>query len=271
MSDEAVKEIEGLLEAELAKEQRTNRLTLRVGGGMVAFVAVYVSWVSVMVARMLDPAGLAEAATGFAIGAVPEAGAQVRTLVVDGAPDLVRMGSHQILEMIPDYRLALQQELDPVLDETCRVLAQAAVQELAERAGNPSATYATSEALQAGADAAVARVDAVLAEAMDKPDDDGVTPRQHIESSLGQLKRIDKELAILAKKKGHAPEREMLLAWLNVLGQHEEAEEAALKDDYKMQAAEAKKKPGDAGPAPAGKADAAGATAPAAAGGAPAR
>ena len=213
MSDEAVKEIEGLLEAELAKEQRTNRLTLRVGGGMVAFVAVYVSWVSGMVARMLDP----------------------------------------------------------VLDETCRVLAQAAVQELAERAGNPSATYATSEALQAGADAAVARVDAVLAEAMDKPDDDGVTPRQHIESSLGQLKRIDKELAILAKKKGHAPEREMLLAWLNVLGQHEEAEEAALKDDYKMQAAEAKKKPGDAGPAPAGKADAAGATAPAAAGGAPAR
>ena len=122
--------------------------------------------------------------SGFAIGAVPEASGEIRKLVIDGAPDLVRMGSDEILGMVPGYRASLEQELYPVIDEVCAVVASAAVTKLKTQAGDPGATYSSSEALQAGADAAVARVDAILEDAMDLPDveNDNITPRQQRET-----------------------------------------------------------------------------------------
>ncbi len=251
MSDEAVKEIEGLLQAEVEKERASNGLAMKIGGGFGLFVAGYLLWVSWAVGTLVDPAGLAQAASGFAIGAVPEAGKQVRALVVDGAPELVRMGSDQILGMLPGYRLALQEEIDPVLEEVCLVLANTAVKELSEHAGDPAATYSGDQAMQAAADAAVARVDATLSDAMDLPDEDGVTPRQSIDKSLTQLKKIDAQLKIIAKKGGDPQERELLVAWLGVVAQSNEAEEVALMEDHKATAAEAQKKEDAAAPAPA--------------------
>lgn len=242
MSDEAMKEIEGLLQAEVEKERASNGRTMKIGGGFGLFVAGYLLWVSWAVGTLLDPTGLAQAASGFAIGAVPDAGQQVRALVVDGAPDLVRMGSDQILGMVPGYRLALQEELDPVLEEVCVVLANTAVKELSEHAGDPAATYTGDAAMQAAADAAVARLDATLNDAMDLPDEDGVTPRESIDKSLTQLKKIDAQLKIIAKKGGDPRERELLVAWLGVVAQSNEAAEVALIEDHKATAAAAEKK-----------------------------
>ena len=244
-----MKEVETLLEADLAKEQASNRLTMQVGSGFVIFVAAYLVWISVSIGTLLDPSGLAHAATGYAIDAVPEAGKQVRLLVVDGAPDLARQGADQLVGLIPGYRALLQEEIDPVLDEVCGVLAEASVQELAQRAGEPASKYATDDALQAGADAAVARVDAILDESMQLEDDEGVTPKQHIEVALDQLKKVDKGLKVLARKGGDPAERELLLAWLNVIGQANEAEETALVADYKETAAAEKAARGETKPA----------------------
>lgn len=236
MSAEAVKEIEGLLEAEVAKERASNDLTMKVGGGFALFVAAYLGWMTWNVSTLLDPEGLALAASGFAIGAVPDAGKEVHKLVVEGAPDLVRLGSNEIIGMVPGYRLQLQAEIDPVLDEVCVVLANAAVKKLAEAGGDPNAKYDSSDALQAGADAAVGRVNSILDDAMDLPDDEGVTARQRIEQSLKSLKKIDAQLKIMNRKGGDPQERELLVAWLGIVAQHTEAAEVALVEDYKASA-----------------------------------
>ena len=185
MSD-AITEIEGLLEAELIKERAANGMTMKVGGGFAIFVACYLGWMTWNVGTLLDPEGLGLAASGYALESVPAASAEVRRLVIDGAPELVRMGSDEILALIPVYRVQLEEELDPVLDEVCVVLANAAVAKIVDKAGTPGAAYSSSEALQAGADAAVARVDAILEDALDLPDEEneGVTPRMQIEESL---------------------------------------------------------------------------------------
>lgn len=260
MSD-AIKEIESLLEAEVAKEKAANSMTMKVGGGFALFVGCYLGWMTWNVSTLLDPNGLALAASGFAIGAVPEASGEIRKLVIDGAPDLVRMGSDEILGMVPGYRASLEQELYPVIDEVCAVVASAAVTKLKTQAGDPSATYSSSEALQAGADAAVARVDAILEDAMDLPDveNDNITPRQRIEESLKSLKKIDAQLKIMNKKGGDPAERELLVAWLGLVTSHVEESEVALKEDYKVaaKAAEEKSKGGDDKPAEAPAAPAA--------------
>ena len=90
------------------------------------------------------------------------------------------------------------------------------------------------EALQAGADAVVDRVDAMLDESLDeRPDDGGPTPRESIEASLAKLKTIDSGLDNIVKGKGDPQERELLLVWMNLLVQNEEAADAAAKDAWR--------------------------------------
>ena len=219
MSDEAVKEIEAMLTAELHGERAANAKGLKIGGVAVVAVGAYLLWISSVIGQFLDPEGLALAASGFAVDAVPAAAQEIRALVVDGAPDLARLGSQQVIDQIPNYRMALQLEIDPVIDQVCAVLADAAVAKMVTQTGDPGATYDDDAALDAAAAAAVTSLDTVLNEAMDAPAEDGISPRQTIESSLTQLRHIDVELARIAKKGGDPAERELLLAWLGVLGQ----------------------------------------------------
>ncbi len=219
MSDEAIKEIEGLLEAELVAERAVTARSKKVGGVAVGIVAVYLTWISYAIGTLLDPVGLAEAASGFAIGAVPGASAQVREMVVTGAPELVRLGSDKIVEMIPNYRIELQSEIDPVIDDVSGLLAEAAVAEMLKSGGDAKAVYSDDAALIAAADAAGTRMDAILGNAMDKPDEEGLTPRSRIDASLSQLKSVDKELKLLARNGGDPQQREILLAFLNVMQQ----------------------------------------------------
>ncbi len=213
-----VAEIEALLAAQLEEERADNARSLKYSAVAVVCIGLYLTWISSVMGTFLDPEGLALAAAGFAVDAVPAAAAQVRSVVVEGAPDLARTGSEKVIEQIPSYREALQQEIDPVIDQVCGVLADAAVKKMADQTGDPNARYADDAALDHAAEAAVASLDSLLTSTMDEKDEDGTSPRATIESSLGQLKHIDTELQRVAKKGGNPAERELLLAWLNVLG-----------------------------------------------------
>ncbi len=223
-----VAQIEALLAAQLEQERATNKKSMMFSGVAVVFVGCYLLWISSVIGTFLDPEGLSLAAAGFAVDAVPAASQQVRALVVDGAPELARLGSDQVIAQIPSYREALQQEIDPVIDQVAGVLADAAVKKMATQAGDPAAKYQDDAALEAGAAAAVASLDDVLNSAMDERDEDGNTPRAIIGGSLAQLKHIDTELQRVAKKGGDPAERELLMAWLGVLGQ---APELAIEKD----------------------------------------
>jgi len=230
MTDNGYQDVIKRLELQLENEVKGNKSFNIVGGIFVAFIALYLIWLSASIGTLLQPVGLAEAAAGAALEAAPALSANLRELVVEGAPNLAGSASHAVVEMVPSYRVVLEEELRPVIDEVSGVVAGAAIKKMIE-----SGTDADdSIALQEAADAAVARLDSVLDEAMDEPmDADEPTPRQLIEESLGQLEVVDRGLKRLARGGGDESERELVFAWLNVLQQRTAELDKSLADEYR--------------------------------------
>ncbi|MSP54271.1 MAG: hypothetical protein EXR69_01490 [Myxococcales bacterium] len=217
-STDVVKEIEDLLTEQLNAEQKVTGVGRRNGLIVVAIAGAYLIGMSWVASEFLDPEGLALAASGYAVEAVPAGAAQIHALVVEGAPDLAKLGAQQLIAQIPSYRVSLEQQIDPVIDEVAGVLADAAVKKMAASSGDPNATYSDDAALEVAATAAVESLDLVLSEAMQEKGENGESPQHTITESLTGLKRIDTELSRGARKEGDPAERELLLAWLNVLG-----------------------------------------------------
>ncbi len=228
---EALAQVIQMLQAELGTVQEQAKKSTRMVGLVIILIGGYLFWAGAQLSKMLDPEQVASAATGLAIEAVPTAGDSLRTLVVDGAPDLARAGSQSVIDLIPAYREVLEQELTPVVDEVSVVLAQTAMQGIVKSAGEARSPMATQAALQAGADAVVKRVDIVLLDALDAPtDDQGPTARATIEASLLKLKRVDAGLKKLAAGRGDAKERELILSWIGLLQRFDaDAEKAAIQ------------------------------------------
>lgn len=229
MSAEAIKEIEGLLEDELQTVREMNMRTLMMGVAMALLVGVYLAWAASQVNKVLDPEGIALAATGVAIDAVPEAANSLRTLVVDGAPDLAKAASQSIVEMIPTYRQVMEDELSPIIDEVTGILSQTAVQNMVEAAktGDINEDMAMEEA----AAAVMLRLDTLFVEALnEEAEEDGPSPQNAIDAALKQLKTIDQGLARHAAGRGDAQERELLLAWIGMLGEVEATAQLSAKE-----------------------------------------
>jgi hypothetical protein len=230
MPENGIQDVIKRLELELENEAKGNKSFNIVAGIFVAFIALYLIWLSASISTLMQPEGLAEAAAGAALEAAPALSANLREVVVEGAPNLAAAASNSAVEMIPSYRGVLEDELRPVIDEVSSVVAAAAVKKMVESGGQADA----SEALQEAADAAVARLDEVLDEAMDEPmGPDEPTPRMVIEQSLGDLEVVDRGLKRLARGGGDAAERELIFAWLNVLQQHGEELDVSLQDEYR--------------------------------------
>ncbi len=227
MSAEAIKEIEGLLESELQNVREQNMRSLMIGVGLALLVGVYLAWAAAQVSKVLDPEGIAMAATGVAVEAVPEAAGSLRTLVVDGAPDLAQAASQGIVDMIPTYRQVMEDELNPIIDEVTGILAQTAVNAMVEAA--KSGEVNEDMAMEEAAAAVMVRMDALFVEGLNEPmEEDGPSPQDAIDAALKQLKTIDRGLAKHARGTGDSQERELLLAWIGLLSQMDmEAQVAA--------------------------------------------
>jgi len=213
-------EIKNLLEAELLEVQKANRWTRNVSIVFVLIVGVYLGWANAQVNVLLDPEGLADAATGVAVDSIPEASATLKATLIDGAPLLAGQASEAVVSLIPMYREQLEMETKPIVNDVAAILADAAVRAILK--STKTGENARSEAINAGADAVIVQFDNILQEAMDQPDDEGRTPRQAIESSVSQLSRIDKELKKIANGTGDAKERELLITWMNILTQYQD-------------------------------------------------
>ena len=232
--NKAIHEIEGLLEAELIRTRHATRRGLQYAiiGGVL--IGAYLLWANAQLSKLIDPEGLAEAATGLAIDAVPELGDTLHATVVDGAPDIARAASTSVIDMVPVYRQVLESELAPVVDEVSLVLAQAAVESMVESAEMANQDLAAQFAMQAGADAVVSRLDTVLDEALDHPTElGGPTPRQTIDTSLEKLQLIDRGLKRVAQGKGDPQERELILSWLALMDRYNNEANDAAADAYR--------------------------------------
>lgn len=259
MSDEALREVEGLLEAQLRQVEETNKRSMIIGGVVVLLFGGYLFWAHAQLSKLLDPEGLALAATGAALEAMPQASAALRAVVVDGAPDIAAGASTALVDMLPAYRQVLEDEMAPVVDEVTGVLAQTTVQQMVKaakerKAAGKELTEADKQlALQQASDAVVTRFDTLIEEAMDEPmENDGPTPREAIEASLEQLVTIDRGLRRVVRGQGDPQERELLLVWIDLISQYQaDANVAAAAEhtqkENKADAQEAKAKAGGEG------------------------
>ena len=235
MSDNGIQDVVKRLELELEKENKANKSFNVVAGIFVGVIALYLVWLSSQLGIVLQPTNLAEAAAGAALDAAPTVTAHMRELAVEGAPNLARATSQAAVDMVPTYRAVLEEEMKPVIDEVSAVVATTAVEKMVE-AGEQGEEGDESQALQEAADAAVGRLDAVLDEAMDTPmEKDDRTPRQLIEASLEQLETVDRGLKRLARGSGDKAERELVMAWLNVLQQYGDDIDVQLQERYQAE------------------------------------
>ncbi len=231
-TDNGIQDLLKRLDLDLENERKANKTLDVVAGIFVLIVACYLLWLSVQLGRILQPDAMAEAAAGAALDAAPSVTAHVRGLVVDGAPDLARTASDAAIEMVPAYRAALEDEMKPVIDEVSMVIATTALQKMSD--AGPGGEVDESLAMQEAADAVIARLDTVLAEAMDEPiEQDGQTPRELIDGSLENLEMVDRGLKRMASGGGESSERELVMAWLNVLQQYGENVDADAAEVYR--------------------------------------
>lgn len=231
-AEQALHEVEELLMAELRTTQAATKRSMIWGGVGLVLVAGYLAFANSQIKKIFDPEGLALAASGLAIGAVPDGAEALRTVVVDGAPDIARAASQAIIDMLPTYRQVMEDEMSPVIDEATGILAQTAVQHMIT-AGKAAGPAGEQHALQAGADAVITRFDTLMQEAMDEPtENDGPTPRQTIDASLTHLVTVDRGLQRVVRGRGDPRQRELLLTWINLIGQHNDSANTAATDAY---------------------------------------
>jgi hypothetical protein len=231
--EKGMQELATRLELQLEKERKGNKTFGYVAIGFVVIIGGYLLWLSYALGTMLNPANLAEATAGVAIDAAPGLMDHLHGIVVEGAPDLARTASDAAVDMIPNYRTALEDEMKPVVDEVAEVIAETAVKEMVAS----GEVKMDGQTMQAASEAAVARLSEVLDEAMDEPmEDDGRTPRQLIEGSLEQLTTIDRGLKRMARGDGDKSERELVMAWLNLVQQYNESMEVNAQEDHREEA-----------------------------------
>jgi len=212
-------EIEKLLLDELEKERKSTKISFIVAAVLVIIVVLYTSWLGSRINLILDPEGLALTASGLVIEAVPGISEELEATLVDGAPDIARSVSQGIIDAIPTFRLYVEEQLGPVIDQTAEEMAAAAVTKLSEKVAEQEVIEGQETAELANA--IVAEFEAGLEFALDEPDENGQTPRERIEASLASLEKIDRELKILARGRSlsdnQAKERDLLMAWLQLI------------------------------------------------------
>lgn len=222
--------VEALLVAELAKEKKSSQISYIVSAVLVVFVILYTSWLGSRIKLILEPEGLALTASGLVIEATPGIGAELEATLADGAPEIARYVSQSIVDAIPTFRVYVEEQLGPVVDQTAEEMAAAAVTKLSEKVASQEIVEGQETAELANA--IVEEFEAGLEYALDEPDENGETPRDRITASLEGLDKIDKELKLLARGRNlsdtQARERDLLMAWLQLIVQTEETMPAAV-------------------------------------------
>jgi hypothetical protein len=235
MSNDEMKSVLDAVEADLTAERQGNQRSMIIGGIAVLLIGGYLAVLHGQITRFLDPEELALAATGAAVEAAPGVEAQLRVLVVDGAPDIARSMSNAVVDAIPTYRQTLEEELKPVIDEVSVVLATTAVNRMLAAEGGQAAAEAAG--LDAAADAVIARLDGVLNEAMDEPSQlDGPSPADLIETSIEKLTMVDRGLRRLARGGGDEAERELVMTLLGAIDASQAQRDTTEQDAYRTRA-----------------------------------
>ena len=245
--------IKKALDEELESLKKSNQQSTIIGGAVCLLVGGYLLMLNSQLSHFFEPEEVALAAAGAAVEAAPAVEESLRELLVEGAPDIARSMSTAVVDTIPSYRAAAEDELRPVIDEVTSILAVTAVNKMLE--SEAPAPVAAQMGTAAAADAVIERLDTMFEGAMNEPSDlDGPTPAQLIDQSVEKLQMVDRGLRRIARGGGDQAERELVLTLVAAIDAAQTEAAVAEADAYRAKGdddAKEKAKAGDAEKAPA--------------------
>ncbi len=215
-----------LVRAELEKEKKNTRNTYLISVVLVIIVLGYTTWLSSQITKILHPEELALTTSGLVIDAVPKVGQDLERTLVDGAPGIARSVTDEILDTLPSFRMYLEEQFTPIVDQVAHEMTFAAVAKLKEEVKNAKFEERAPSEL---ARALVEEFQKTIEFALDEPNAEGETPRDRIDRALATLEKIDAELKML-ERGGNLPpdrakERELIMGWLEFLVRAEAGED----------------------------------------------
>ena len=217
MDAEQANAVEAALEAELQSEKAGTQRMIRGGGLGLVLWGTYLFWACSSIAQVFDEQGLAQAAGGYVVEQVPIISGELHERFVVHADDVVKEAAAAALAKVPAMRVELEGELFPAIDSAAAVLAESSVEALVAASKEPETLAAIEGGPQSIVDAALAQLPGALDGALDVPDEEGRTPRQAVADSLAALQEIDGGLSQIAAGKGDPMERELIVAWVDLL------------------------------------------------------
>jgi hypothetical protein len=211
LRDEA-DELSERLDTQSQKLMAVNRRAVLSAALFIILVAIYMVWAGSQLKVAFRPEAVAEAATGVAKDAIPQAASALHLMLEDGAADLAESFGEDLVQATPGYRESLVRDLEPAFESLSAVLVERLYKELLE---TDPIEYAQAEAGPARShalEAMLSDLDVRLAEALKER---GAAARVAVAQALPEYTNRGIRIRESGRLVDH--ERELLLMWLTVI------------------------------------------------------
>ena len=212
---ELEKELQGLsqvLEAQVERLRAKNRRAILSSSLFIILVAIYMVWAGGALKTAFRPEAVADAATGVAEKAIPQAAESLELMLEDGAYDVVDRFGERVLVTLPAYREALVEDLEAAKKAVADLLAARVVEAVLALESSQQANGG-DPAPDRNLDNLLLKLDQRLAASVS---DESL---MQLKTSAGgaSLSRSALEQMALGRQPRH--DREILLSWLSMIAE----------------------------------------------------
>lgn len=218
--DDLQKELHGLsqiLEAQSERLMAQNRRAILSSSLFIILVAIYMVWAGGTLKTAFRPEAVADAATGVAEKAIPQAAESLELMLEDGAYDVVDRFGDQVLADLPVYREALVEDLESAKANVADLLATRVVEALLALETTAAPANAGSSSPSESLDKLLLGLDQRLAASVS---DAGI--QQILEKASEGATVAQSVLGQMAQGRQPSQDREILLSWLSVIAERTE-------------------------------------------------
>ena len=217
---ELEKELKGLsqsLEAQVERLMAQNRRAILSSSLFIILVAIYMVWAGGALKTAFRPEAVADAATGVAEQAIPQAAESLELMLEDGAYDVVDRFGEQVLMRLPVYREALVEDTKSAKSQAADLLANRVVNALLDIEALAPSTESGSLDQPESMDTLLLKLDQALAASVSDE-----SSQSQMETARGTAAVAQAALETMALGRKASDDREILLSWLSVIAERTE-------------------------------------------------
>ena len=207
-------ELSQILDQQSQKLMAKNRRAILSSALFMILVAIYMVWAGAQLKVAFRPEAVADAATGVARDAIPQAAEGLELMLEDGAADIAESFGASVVDSLPGYRKVLIQDIEPAMESLSELISERIFKEILE---TPTEAYASAKegpARTRALDAMLADLDQRLAVTLGNQD-----AETRIAQALLLTKQTNRALRKRAEGRQEGHDHELLLMWLSVIAE----------------------------------------------------